>query len=188
MASRAEGLTYDAGVAMQGNLRTMPVPELLMWISQYRKTGTLEVRTALSVEQLAFEDGTLTYSSSSDQKKTLGRLLIEKGVLTEEMHEKARGLRSKNMAVAKALIELEMLSEKDILRFLRKKAERELFDLFECIDGQFQFDELEMPKLQLLPLRVDISGLLLRLTQRMDEKGTYDFDDVSGLHWEKIDT
>jgi hypothetical protein len=175
-------------MAMQGNLRTMPVPELLMWISQYRKTGTLEVRTKLSTERLAFEDGTLTYSSSSDQKKTLGRLLIEKGMLTEEMHETARGLRSKNIAVAKALIELEMLSEEDILRFLRKKAERELFDLFECIDGEFRFDELEMPQMQLLPLRVDVSGLLLRLTQRMDEKGSYDFDDVSGLHWEKIDT
>jgi hypothetical protein len=41
-----------------------------------------------------------------------------------------------------------------------------------------------MPKLQLLPLRVDLSGPLLRLTQRMDEKGEYDFDDVSGVHWE----
>jgi len=84
--------------------------------------------------------------------------------------------------------ELEMLSEEDILRFLRKKAERELFDLFECIDGEFRFDEREMPQMQLLPLRVDVSGLLLRLTQRMDEKGSYDFDDVSGLHWEKLDT
>ena len=45
-----------------------------------------------------------------------------------------------------------------------------------------------MPQMQLLPLRVDVSGLLLRLTQRMDEKGSYDFDDVSGLHWEKLDT
>ena len=104
------------------------------------------------------------------------------------MHEKARGLREKNVAVAKALIELEMLSEEDLVRFMRKKAERELFDLFECIDGEFRFDELEMPKLQLLPLRVDVSGLLLRLTQQMDEKGTYDFDDASGLHWEKLDT
>src|SRR5260370_29279320 len=155
--------------------------------AQYRKTGMLEVRTALSTERLAFEEGTLTYSSSSDQKKTLGRLLIEKGMLTEEMHETARGLRSKNIAVAKALIELEMLSEEDILRFLRKKAERELFDLFESIDGEFRFDEREMPQMQLLPLRCDVSGLLLRLTQRMDEKGSYDFYDVSGLHWEKLD-
>jgi len=171
---------------MEGNLRTMPVPELLTWISQYRKTGMLEIRTHRSVERLAFEDGTLTYSSSSDQTKTLGRLLIEKGIVTEEMHEKARGLREKNVAVAKALIELEMLSEEDLVRFMRKKAERELFDLFECADGEFRFDELEMPQLQLLPLRVDVSSLLLRLTQRMDEKGEYDFDDASGLHWEKF--
>ena len=171
---------------MEGNLRTMPVPELLTWISQYRKTGMLEIRTHRCVERLAFEDGTLTYSSSSDQTKTLGRLLIEKGIVTEEMHEKARGLREKNVAVAKALIELEMLSEEDLVRFMRKKAERELFDLFECADGEFRFDELEMPQLQLLPLRVDVSSLLLRLTQRMDEKGEYDFDDVSGLHWEKF--
>src|SRR6266850_705509 len=129
MASRGPALPYHRVMAIQGNLRTMPVPELLMWISQYRKTGTLEVQTKLSTERLAFEDG----------------------MLTEEMHETARGLRSKNIAVAKAIIELEMLSEEDILRFLRKKAERELFDLFECLDGEFRFDELEMPKLQLLP-------------------------------------
>jgi len=166
----------------------MPVPELLMWISQFRKTGTLEVRTALSTERLAFEDGTRTYSSSSDRKKTLGRLLIEKGRVSEEMHEKARGLREKNVAVTKALIDLEMISEEDLVRFMRKKAERELFDLFECLDGEFRFDEREMPQLQLLPLRVDVSNLLLRLTQRMDEKGEYDFGDESGLHWERFDT
>ena len=97
-------------------------------------------------------------------------------------------MREKNVAVAKALIELEMLSEEDLLRFLRKKAERELFDLFECIDGEFRFDEREMPQLQLLPLRVDVSNLLLRLTQKMDEKGEYDFDDASGLHWERLDS
>src|SRR5216684_3787435 len=101
MASCGASLKYHRAMAMQGNLRTMPVPELLMWISQYRKTGTLEVRTKQSTERLAFEDGTLTYSSSSDQKKTLGRLLIEKGMLTEEMHEKAPGLPSSSACTGK---------------------------------------------------------------------------------------
>ena len=102
------------------------------------------------------------------------------------MHEKARSLRKKDVGVAKALLELQFLPEAEILRFLRKKAERKLFDLVDCADGEFQFDERNLPKLQLLPLRVDVSGLLLRLTQRMDEKGEYDFDDASGLHWEKF--
>jgi hypothetical protein len=171
---------------IQGNLSTMSVPELLMWISQGRKTGTLEIRTGKATEKVAFEEGTLTYSSSSDRTRTLGRLLIEKGIVTEEMHEKARRLRKNDVGVAKALLELQLLSETEILRFLRKKAERELFELFDCADGEFLFDERVLPQLQLLPLRVDVSNLLLRLTQRMDEKGEYDFDDASGLHWEKF--
>src|SRR5712692_2418887 len=144
---------------IQGSLRTMPVPERMMWVSQHRKTGTLEIRAGGATERLAFEDGTLIYSSSSDQTKTLGRLLIEQGVVTEEMHERARGLRGKNVAVAKALLELEMLSEEDILRFLRKKAESELFDLFECADGEFHFDDRQLPQMQLLPMRVDVTNL-----------------------------
>lgn len=163
-------------MSIQGSLRTMPVPELLMWISQSQKTGTLEIRTRKSTQRLAFESGTLTFSSCSDRSRTLGRLLIEQGVLTEEMHEKARRLRKKKVAVAKALLDLQMLTEDEVLRFLRKKAESELFDLFDCADGDFSFDEREMPSLELLPLRVDVPNLLLRLSQRMDEQGQYDFD------------
>ena len=80
---------------------------------------------------------------------------------------------------------MEVLSEEELLRFLRKKAESELFDLVDCIEGEFSFDEFEMPALQLLLLRIDVSTLLLRLTQRIDERGEYDFDEISGLHWEK---
>jgi len=163
----------------------MPVPELLMWISQYRKSGTLEIHTGGWIEKLAFDEGVLTYSSSSNRSRTLGRLLIGRGVLTEAMHKKARRLREKNVGVAKALADLDILSEQDVVRFLRKKVESELFDLFDRTDGEFMFDEDEMPSLDLLPLRVDVSNLLLRLTQRLDEKGAYDFDEASGLHWEK---
>lgn|SRR5262245_45446857 len=173
-------------MAIEGDLSTMPVPELLTWISQYRKRGTLEIRAGRWIERLAFEDGILTYSSSSNRTKTLGRLLIENGVLTEAMHKKARKMREKNVAEGKALIELEAVPEEDLLRFLRKKAESELFDLFNCTSGAFAFDEFAMPQLDLLPLRVDVSNLLLRLTQRMDEKGEYDFEDPSGLHWERF--
>src|SRR5688572_6718156 len=106
---------------MQGNLATMPVPELLMWISQYQKTGTLEVRTARSTETMAFEGGALVFSSSTNPDATLGRLLIKNGILTEDMHTQARELRrTKSVAVAKALLDLQMMTEEELLRYLRK--------------------------------------------------------------------
>ncbi len=57
-----------------------------------------------------------------------------------------------------------------------QKAEKELFDLFELADGDFTFNESLLPALDLLPLRVDVSKMLLRVTQDRDEKGEYDFD------------
>ncbi|GAC1401234.1 MAG: hypothetical protein NVSMB68_15830 [Thermoanaerobaculia bacterium] len=162
---------------IQGNLAAMPIPEILMWISQCQKTGTLEIRTAKSTETMAFDNGALIYSSSSNPEGTLGRLLMKNGIVTEEMHKRARQLRkTKSIAVAKALLELEILTEPQLLRFLRKKAEKELFDLFDSEDGEFKFVERDLPQLDLLPLRVDVSKMLLRITQDRDEKGQYDFD------------
>lgn len=169
---------------IRGSLRTMNVPEILMWISQFQKTGTLEIRAGELTQKLAFEGGILIFSSSSNRKGTLGRLLIERGVVTEEMHEQARDLREKkSVAVAKALRDLHMLSEEEVVRFLRKKAEKELFELFNCEEGEFSFDERKLPDLDLLPLRVDVSKMLLRITQQMDEKGEYDFD-ATGIRLE----
>ena len=162
---------------MQGDLKTMPVAELLMWISQFQKTGTLEIRTPSSIETMAFENGALVFSSSSNPERTLGKLLIKYGVVTEENHKRARELRkTKSIAVAKALLELDIVTEAQLVRFMRKKAERELYDLFDLQEGEFTFTERNMPTLDLLPIRVDVSKMLLRITQDKDEKGEYDMD------------
>jgi len=162
---------------IQGDLKAMPVVELLMWISQFQKTGTLEIRTPSSIETMAFDNGALVFSSSSNPERTLGKLLIKYGVVTEENHKRARELRkTKSIAVAKALLELDIVTEAQLVRFMRKKAERELYDLFDLQEGAFTFTERDLPSLDLLPLRVDVSKMLLRVTQDKDEKGEYDFD------------
>ena len=169
---------------MQGDLKTMPVVELLMWISQFQKTGTLEIRTGEWTETMAFENGSLVFSSSSNPERTLGRLLIKYGVVSEENHTRAREMRqSKSVAVAKALLDLEIVTEQQLVRFLRKKAEKELFDLFDIAEGEFTFTERRMPALDLLPMRVDVARMLLRVSQDKDEKGEYDFD-ATGIRLE----
>jgi hypothetical protein len=126
---------------------------------------------------MAFSDGALIYSSSSNLDGTLGRLLVKYGAVTEEEHERARELReTRSIAVAKALLELQALNEQQLLRFLRKKAEKELYDLLDSAEGEFTFVEHELPTLDLLPLRVDVSKMLMRVAQDRDEKGEYDFD------------
>jgi hypothetical protein len=169
---------------LQGTLSTMSVPELLMWISQYQKTGTLEITTRTTVVKMAFENGHLIFSSSSNPKATLGRLLMDNGVVSEEAHQQARHLRkTKSIAVAKAFLDMHVLTEEELVRYLRKKAEKELFDIAEVVEGEFAFRERDLPALDLLPMRVDVSRMLLRVTQDRDEKGEYDFD-ATGIRLE----
>jgi hypothetical protein len=169
---------------IHGSLSTMPVPELLMWISQCQKKGTMTVSTSRTLETMAFDNGALVFSSSSNPEFTLGRILLRSGVVTEDMHKQARVLRkTKSVAVAKALLDLHFLTEDQLVRFLRKKAEKELFDLFDNQEGDFTFVDRELPELELIPLRVDVSNMLLRVTQHRDEKGEYDFDST-GVRWD----
>lgn len=168
-------------MSVQGSLKTMPVPELLMWISQYQKTGTLEVAAGDHTEKIAFDGGFLIFSSSTDLEKTFGRILISRGMLSEVQHTQARRIREdQRIALAKVLKDLQILPEEEILRMLRKKAEAEIFDLFGSVKGEFRFFDDELPDLDLLPLRVDVTKALLRITQQMDESGDYDFDE-SGI-------
>ena len=69
----------------------------------------------------------------------------------------------------------------DILGFSRKDYVKRLSVrrgacFFDIQDGDFTFTETNMPSLDLLPLRVDVAKMLLRVTQDKDEKGEYDFD------------
>lgn len=169
-------------MSVQGSLKTMGIPELLMWISHFQKSGVLRIDLDSSSRLLGFDRGSLTYSASSDEKETLGRILIEKGIITEEMHERARKLRTeKAVAVAKGLRDLGLIPEGEVVRYLRKKAEKEIFEMFHEIEGSFSFDEELGLVLDLLPLKLNVSSLVLRITQQLDEKDEYDFDS-SGVH------
>lgn len=160
----------------------MPVPELLMWVSQFQKSGLLRIDLARDSMELGFESGFLTFSSSSRESGTFGQLLITKGVITAEMHERARKLRTDgSVAVAKGLLDLGLMPEEELRRYLRKKIEMELFDLFRETEGEFRFDPDERPTIDLLPLRINVSNLLLRVMQQLDENETYDFD-ASGIN------
>lgn len=164
-------------MGLRGNLKTMPVLELLMWITQFRKSGTLRVTVGETSRELDFNKGSLTFSASSDQKGSLGRILIERGVITEEMHNRALELRAeRSIGVAKALSVLGLVPEKEILRYLQRKGEMEIAELFRMTEGEFSFDEGERPELDLIPLRIDLS----RLTQQMYQHGWYKFD-ASGI-------
>ncbi len=165
-----------------GTFETMPIPELLQWIGQGRKTGTLQITTDNGVAVLAFEEGELIFSASSDEGQTLSRILMEGGIMTDAQHKQAREVcRELHIGLGKALTELNVLREADLLGLMRQKVENEIFQLLQTEEGRFQFVDGELPDVELLPMRVDVTKTLLRVTQRMDEGAEFDQEDRDEL-------
>lgn len=157
-------------MGITGNLRTMELAELLQWLSQARKTGTLVVRNGTVEKRVIFQDGKILTSGSTDPREYLGNFLVSHGYLSEvELTRAMQMQESSRMLLGKILVTLGVISEPDLHRMLRLKCEESLYDLFNWEEGEFRFLDGEMPEHALVPLSLDVTGVILEGVQRIDE-------------------
>jgi hypothetical protein len=158
-------------MGISGNLRTMELAELLQWLSSSLKTGTLLVDNGKTEKQIVFRDGRLISSSSSDPREHLGSFLVSHGFVSEqELAEAVQMQQSNKMLLGKILLTIGAVGEDDLQRMLRLKAEESLYDIFAWTEGDFHFVDGQMPPPEtLVPLSLDVAGVVLEGMQRLDE-------------------
>lgn len=157
-------------MGVSGNLRTMQPGDLLQWLSLGQKTGTLVVSRAGVEKKIYFRKGRVISSASNDPREYLGQFLISHGFLTEPELKKAMEVQQQSgILIGKILVMIEVISEKDLLRLMRLKAEEEIYDIFLWKEGEFHFLDDELPEQQLIPLQVDVTGIIMEGTRRVDE-------------------
>ena len=157
-------------MGVSGNLRTMLPGDLLQWLSLGQKTGTLVVSRAGVEKKIFFRKGRVISSASNDPREYLGQFLISHGFLTEPELKKAMEVQQQSgIMIGKILVMIEVISEKDLLRLMRLKAEEEIYDIFLWKEGDFHFVDDELPEQQLIPLQVDVTGIIMEGTRRVDE-------------------
>ncbi len=155
---------------LSGNLRTMPLPDILQWIATGRKTGTLYLRRLSIEKRIVFNDGRIHSSSSNDPRESLGQFLIRGGRITEEQLFKAL-LRqeSEGRLIGSILVTDGLLAESDLMAVLRTKAEETIYDLFLWDDGQFEFQEGDLPFNALFHLDLDVREVVFEGIRRVDD-------------------
>jgi len=158
-------------VSIRGDLKTMPLPDILQFIGLGRKTGVLSVECGLRRKRIAFEDGRAIFCASGDVKEHLGQHLLARTTLTERqltdalLEQQATGRRLGEVLVTRGL-----LSEKDLETVLARKVADSLYDLFTWTRGAFSFAEGPVPP-ELQPIRVDMDcqDLVMEGARRSDE-------------------
>ena len=79
-----------------GNLRTMQLEELLQWLSQSKKSGTLEIVHGRTEKKIFFKDGLILSSASNKPEEYLGHFLVSHGLINETQLSRAIDLQEKS--------------------------------------------------------------------------------------------
>jgi len=157
-------------MALSGNLRTMLPGDLLQWLSLGQKTGTLVISNQRVEKKIFFRNGRVISSASNDPREYLGQFLMSHGYLTEPELKKAMEVQQQSgILLGKILVMIDVINEPDLVRFMRLKAEEEIYDIFLWNDGEFYFVDDELPQMEMIPLQVDVTGIIMEGTRRVDE-------------------
>ncbi len=157
-------------MGITGNLKTMELAELLQWLSGAMKTGTLVVENGRIQKQIYFKDGRIVSSASTDPREYLGAFLVSHGFISEmELRQAVKMQESNKMLLGKILTTIGAISEQDLHRMLRLKAEEGIYDVFTWTEGAFRFLDDQLPTSTMVPISIDVAALVLEGMQRLDE-------------------
>lgn len=158
-------------MSIAGNLKTMELAELLQWLSQSKKTGTLVVDNSRVQKQIFFNQGRIASSASTDPREHLGAFLVSHGFITDlELGSAIKMQASNKMLLGKILTTVGAISEQDLHRMLRLKAEEGIYDVFAWPEGEFRFIDQKLPPADtMVPISLDVAAIVLEGLQRLDE-------------------
>lgn len=157
-------------MSITGNLKTMELSELMQWLSQGNKTGTMIIDNGRVKKQIHFRGGRIISSASTDPKEHLGHFLVSHGFINENELSNAIQMQEKTgMLLGKILVTIGAISEEDLNRLLRIKAEESLYDIFSWNEGEFRFLDDQLPERTFIPMNLEVTGLVLEGARRMDE-------------------
>jgi len=157
-------------MGITGNLKTMELAELLQWVSQGNKTGTLLIDNGQIKKKIFFREGRIISSASTDPREHLGHFLVSHGFISEEELSKAVSMQEKSkMLLGKILTTIGAISEEDLHRLHRLKAEESVYELFSWEEGEFRFIDGELPEQTMVPMNLDATSIVLEGVQRLDE-------------------
>ncbi len=156
--------------ALAGNLRTMPVPELLQWLAAGRSTGTLVVGNGAVERQICFQGGEIIAAGSSDPREYLGHFLVSHGFISEPQLSAAMAQQDlTRVLLGKILVKSGFVSPADLGRMLELKAREGIYDLFTWRDGEFHFDQGRLPAYEMEPMTIAVTDVTLEAIERLDE-------------------
>jgi hypothetical protein len=151
-------------MALQGDVRTIPVRELLGWLARRRATGTLSLSRGMKAWRFQLRAGRVELASSAARETMLGRLLVHRGLIDEgQLADALERGRHSRARLGKTLARSGLVSAADLTEVLARKVEGLLEEALSWTEGRFFFDDEARPrKRPAVPTVVDLEEVIGR--------------------------
>jgi hypothetical protein len=157
-------------MAIGGDLKTMPLVELLQWAGGNKKTGVLELERNKVNKRIAFREGRIVGCSSDDPAKLLGRFLISRGKIgARTLRLAMREQEATGRTLPDILVDMGVIRSQELAAQIAVKAFETIYGLFEWEDAVFRFQADAVLDANQIEVDLAVEEILLEGAGRHDE-------------------
>jgi hypothetical protein len=157
-------------MGLSGEIKTMPVTDLLQWIETTRKSGILEYRSENHWKKIFFQKGQVVFASSSTESEKLGQYLVRKHLIGDsELFKCLEENERSGKKLTQILEDRNLISHEELYKEVVLLIKEILFDLFLWQEGIFRFKDMELPSALVSPLALKTGQILFEVLSKIDE-------------------
>lgn len=144
----------------QGSLETMPLSNILQWLADSKKTGTLIVTIGDEDKRIVLKNGVIVSASSNLEKERFGNIIIKMGYVTQKQVE---GLLKEGKETGKLLgklcAEKGLVPEEKVKSILLEQSVAIVESLLHREEGHFVFLDETLDESEQIPLSIAMQEL-----------------------------
>ncbi len=162
------------GASLRGDLRVVPLAEVLQLLDAQKQSGVIEIERSGSVIEVCFRAGRvdLSIARGVPEEFLLGRFIVESDLMTQQdldgfLESRAPGTK----LIGSQLVKLGYLSEVDLKSVLSKQTRELIYEGLRWRFGSFRFTRTrDLPAAAVdAALGLDVEGVLMEGFRRVDE-------------------
>ena len=157
---------------LQGRIEKFTLTEIFQLVAASRKSGTLGIQKDDSIVMIYFKNGDIIYAYGPRQTYHLGRLLKERGKLTQQQLDDAINPQAKtenSKRLGEILIHKGYIDRADLEKVVTEQIQELLYSLLSWQTGSFKFYENQFPTEEEITVSLSVEDVILEGLRRLDE-------------------
>ncbi len=162
---------FEKKMTFQGNLESMYLAEILLFLAMSRKTGVLILKGHKVTKKVYFENGEIVFAASTLPEERLGDILLQEGTISEEQYRQSAARIEPGKRQGRVLVEMGVIPPEALWKAVCRQVEGIVHSLFTWERGYFEFLEGSLPTEEKIKLAVGVPNLILEGMRKVARQG-----------------